>query len=178
VARRQPVYDPHERSTMPGRPVAVAPVTTTRARPSYAGLAVRIVFTLLGAAGLIIGSFTNVVNGTAGTNVPIRALWSTDLSGSAFIASLGFAMIVVALVAIVGMALRTGALTSFAGAVGLVAVILFLIEVNRANGGLNGVDIGVWLWGIGSLLCLIGGFFGSRRESEVVETTTGTAYVE
>jgi hypothetical protein len=157
------------------RPVAVAPVATTRARPSYGGLAARIVLTLLGAAGLIIGSFTNVVNGTAGTNVPFRSLWSTDFTGSAFITSLGFAMIVVALVAIVGMALRTGALTSFAGALGIVAVVLLLVEVNRANGS-NGVDLGVWMWGIGSLLCLIGGFFGARRE--VVETTTGTTYVE
>jgi hypothetical protein len=134
------------------------------------------VFTLLGAAGLIVGSFTNVVNGTQGINVPFRALWSTDLTGSAFISSLGFAMIVVALVAIVGMALRTGALTSLAGAIGIVGTVLFLIEVNRANGGLNGVDVGTWLWGIGSLLCLIGGFFGARRE--VVETTTGTTYVQ
>jgi len=177
VAQRQPAYEPHEHATTPtGRPVAVAPVSTTRARPSYGGLAARIVLTLLGAAGLIIGSLVNVVNGTAGTSVPFRALWTTDMTGAAFITSLGFAMIVVALVAIVGMALRTGALTSFAGAVGIVAVVLFLIEVNRANGGLNGVDLGVWLWGIGSLLCLIGGFFGARRE--VVETTTGATYVE
>jgi len=135
------------------------------------------VLTLLGAAGLIIGSFTNVVNGTSGTNVPFRALWTTDFTGATFITSLGFAMIVVALVAIVGMSLRTGWLTSFAGAVGIVAVILFIIEVGRGNGGLNGVDLGVWLWGIGSLLCLIGGFFGTRRQVEVVETTTtGTTY--
>ena len=174
---QQPVYEPHEHVTTPtGRPVAVAPTATTRARPSYGGLAVRIVLTLLGAAGLIVGAFMNVVHGTAGTNVPFRSLWTTDLSGSAFITSLGFAMIVVGLVAIVGMALRTGALTSLAGALGIVGTILFLIEVNRANGGLNGIDAGTWLWGIGSLLCLIGGFFGARRE--VVETTTGATYVE
>jgi hypothetical protein len=78
------------------------------------------------------------------------------------------------------MALRTGALTSLAGAVGIAATVLFLIEVGRVNGtqngALNGVDIGVWLWGIGSLLCLVGGFFGARRQ--VVETTSGTTYVE
>src|SRR5262249_30147988 len=105
-----------------------------------------------------------------------RALWTTDLTGSAFITSLGFAMIVVALVAIVGMALRTGALTSFAGAVGIVGVVLFLIEVNRVSGGLSPVDLCVWLWGVGSVLRLTGGFFGARRE--VVETTTGATYVE
>jgi hypothetical protein len=177
------VYEPSEHVTTPQRPVAVAPVattSTTRSRPSYGGLAARIVLTLLGAAGIVLGSFANVVNGTAGTNVPIRALWATDLSGSAFIGSLGFAMIVVALVAIVGMALRTGALTSLAGAVGIAATVLFLIEVGRVNGtqngALNGVDIGVWLWGIGSLLCLVGGFFGARRQ--VVVTTSGTTYVE
>jgi hypothetical protein len=172
------VYEPHEHVTESGRPVAVAPASTTRTRPSYGGLAARIVLTLLGAAGLIVGSFMNVVDNTAGTNVPVQSLWTTDLSGSAFITSLGFAMIVVALVAIVGMALRTGALTSLAGAVGVAATILFLVSVNRADGNLNGVDAGTWMWGIGALLCLIGGFFGARRE--VVETTTattGTTYV-
>jgi hypothetical protein len=173
---QQPVYEPHQHVTSPARPMAVAPVATTRTRPSYGGLAARIVLTLLGAAGLIVGSFMNVVNGTRGTNVPFRGLWTTNLSGSAFVSSLGFAMIVVALVAIVGMALRTGALTSLAGAVGIAGTILLLIEVNRANGGLNGVDAGTWLWGLGALLCLIGGFFGAR--GEVVETTTGTTYVE
>jgi hypothetical protein len=175
VAQRQPAYEPHEHVTTPARPVAAAPVATTRTRPSYGGLAARIVLTLLGAAGLIVGSFMNVADGTQGTAVPVRALWTTDLSGSAFISSLGFAMIVVGLVAIVGMALRTGWLTSFAGAVGVAATILFVVEVNRADGSLNGVDAGTWLWGIGALLCLIGGFFGARRE--VVETTNETPYV-
>jgi hypothetical protein len=170
------VYEPHEHVTAEGRPVAVAPAATTRTRPSYAGLAARIVLTLLGVAGLIVGSFMNVVDGTKGTSVPIRALWTTDLSGSAFVSSLGFAMIVVGLVAIVGMALRTGVLTSFAGAVAIAATILFAVQVNRADGNLNGIDDGTWLWGIGALLCLIGGFFGARRE--VVETTTGATVVE
>jgi hypothetical protein len=176
VAQREPVYEPHDRVTTPARPVAVAPATTTRTRPAYGGLAARIILTLLGAAGLIVGSFMNVVNDTAGTSVPVQSLWTTDLSGSQFVASLGFAMIVVALVAIVGMALRTGVLTSLAGAVGLAATILFLVQVNRADGNLNGVDAGTWLWGIGALLCLIGGFFGARRE--VVESTTGTMVIE
>src|SRR5437773_1771952 len=137
---RQPVYEPHEHDTpaAPARPVraapAAAPVATTRVRPSYAGLATRIVLTLLGAAGLVVGSFTDVVNGTLGIHVPIKALWTTDLTGSAFIASLGFAMIVVGLVAIVGMAPRSGWLTSLAGAVGLAGVILFLVEVYRGSG--------------------------------------------
>jgi hypothetical protein len=68
------------------------------------------------------------------------------------------------------MALRP--LTSLAGAVGIAGTILFLVAVHRATGSLNGIDVGVWLWGIGSLLCLIGGFLGGRRE--VVETTNST----
>jgi hypothetical protein len=170
------VYEPHEHVTTPARPVAAAPVATTRTRPSYGGLAARIVLTLLGAAGLIVGSFLTVVDGTKGTGVPVKSLWTTDISGSAFISSLGFAMIVVALVAIVGMALRTGVLTSFAGAVGIAATVLFVISVNRADGNLDGLENGVWLWGIGALLCLIGGFFGARRE--VALTTTGETVVE
>jgi hypothetical protein len=172
---QQPAYEPQP---APARPVAAAPspTPTTRTRAGYGGLAARIVLTLLGVAGLIIGSFMTVVDGTTGLEVPVKALWTTDMSGAAFISSLGFAMIVVGLVAVVGMALRTGVLTSLAGAVGIAAIILLLVSVNRADGNLSGVDAGTWLWGIGALLCLIGGFFGARRE--VVETTTtNTPYV-
>ncbi len=179
MAQREPVYEPHEHVTAEQRPVAVAPASTTRTKVSYGGLVARIVVTLIGAAGLIIGSFATVVDGTAGTDIPVKALWTTDLSGSAFVSSLGFAMIVVALVAIVGMALRTGVLTSLAGAVAIAATILLLVQVNRVDGNLNGVDAGMWLWGAGGLLCLIGGFIRTRRE--VVETTTTTTdatYVE
>ena len=178
---QQPVYEPHEHTTptAPARPVAAppaAPVATTRTRPSMGGLAARIVLTLLGAAGLIVGSFLNVQGGTLGTNTPIRALWTTDLTGATFVASLGFAMIIVGLVAVIGLALRTGWLTSFAGAVGVAGTIMFLVEVYRANNhSLVSIDVGTWLWGIGALLCLIGGFFGSRRA--VVETTPTTTPV-
>ena len=41
--------------------------------------------------------------------------------------------------------------------VGVAATILYLVEVNRANGNLDAADVGAWLWGIGSLLCVIGG---------------------
>ncbi len=171
---RQPAYEPHEHVTpaAPARPVAVAPATETRVRPSYTGLATRIVLTLLGAAGLIVGSFTNVMDGNLGTDAPVRVLWTTDMTGSTFVGSLGFAMIVVGLVAVVGMAIRTGWLTSLAGAVGLAGTILFLVQVYRADDNFNAVDIGTGLWGLGALLCLVGGFFGARRE--VVETTATT----
>jgi hypothetical protein len=172
---QQPAYEP--RNTAPTtpttRPVAAPPLTTaTRTRPSYGGLAARIVMTMLGVAGLIIGAFLHAADGIMGTDVPFKALWTTDMSGSTFIQSLGFAMIVVGLVAVVGIALRTGVLTSLAGALGIAGVILFLVTVNRVDGNLNGVDSGTWFWGVGALLCLIGGFFGARRE--VVETSSAT----
>jgi len=173
VAQQQPAYEPREHTAPTTGPVAAPAATTaTRTRPSYGGLAARIVLTLLGVAGLIIGAFLNAADAIAGTDVPFRALWTTDMSGSTFISSLGFAMIVVGLVAVVGIALRTGVLTSLAGAVGIAGVILFLVTVNRADGTLNGVDAGTWFWGIGALLCLIGGFFGARQE--VVETSSAT----
>ncbi len=171
---RQPAYEPHEHVTpaAPPRPVVAAPATETRIRPSHTGLATRIVLTLLGTAGLIVGSFSNVLDGTLGTDVPIRALWTTDMTGATFVGSLGFAMIVVGLVAVVGMAMRTGWLTSLAGAVGIAGTILFLVQVYRADNSFNAVNIGTWLWGLGALLCLVGGFFGARRE--IVETTATT----
>jgi hypothetical protein len=141
----------------------------------YGSLAVRVVLTLLGAAGLIIGGLLDWISGAKGTNFPIRVLWTTDVGseGAKFLASLGFVFIILGLIAIIGLAPRTGVLTSLAGALGMVAFILFLISLYRANLSLADLRIGAWLALVGGVLALIGGFLGARP-TEVV-ATTGTA---
>ncbi|MFN2544781.1 MAG: sugar:proton symporter [Actinomycetota bacterium] len=148
--------------------------TQTSYRPP-ATIALRVLLTLVGAAGLIIGAFLDWLKGagpTHGTDVGANIFWSTNPSSDPnFLASAGFITIVIGLVAILGLAMRTGVLTRLAGAVGIVAFILFVITLYRVKGvnlGIDDVDIGMWLVLVGGVLALIGGFFGNRA----VMTTT------
>ena len=150
----------------------------TTTRPS-AGLAGRVLLTLVGSAGLIIGSFLDWFkssSSTHGTDVGVNIFWSTNPDANPnFLASAGFVTIVIGIVAILGLALRTGALTRLAGALGIVAFILYLITLYRvpdANLDVGDVDIGMWLILAGGVLALIGGFMGSRT---VVTTTAAPA---
>ena len=83
-------------------------------------------------------------------------------------------MLVLGLVAIVGLAPRTGWLTSLAGALGIVVFVLLLVEMYRAPGNLtvSDLDPGAWVGLAGSVVVLIGGFFGARTTA-VVTTTPG-----
>jgi hypothetical protein len=164
----QPAY------THPATPgTAVAP----HAGWSTVGLIVRVILTLAGAAGLIIGAFMDWLRGTAGVDMDIRAFWQTtfDKQSSTFIETVGFVMIVLGLLAIVGLAPRSGWLTRFAGALGIVGFVLFLIEVYRADLTVADVQVGAWVALAGGVVALIGGFFGTRA---AVMTPTGTVVTE
>jgi hypothetical protein len=144
---------------------AAAPApTAARAGWSAAGLIVRIILTLVGAAGLIIGAFMDWFQGKTGVDMDIRAFWQTtfDRQSSTFVETVGFVMIVLGLLAIVGLAPRSGWLTRFAGALGIVGFVLFLIEVYRANQTVADVRAGAWIALAGGAVALIGGFFGTR----------------
>src|SRR6266545_2884715 len=71
-----------------------------------------------GTAGLIVGGFLDWFQGNTGVDLDIRAFWETTFQkqDSTFVATVGFVMIVLGLLAIVGMAPRSGWLTRFAGA--------------------------------------------------------------
>jgi len=155
----------------PARPVGA------RAGWSTVGLIVRILLTLVGAAGLIIGSFMDWLQGTTGVDMDIRAFWQTtfDKQSSTFVETVGFAMIVLGLLAIVGLAPRSGWLTRFAGALGIVGFVLFLIQVYRADQTVADVQAGAWIALAGGVVALIGGFFGTRV---AVVTPTGTTITE
>jgi hypothetical protein len=143
---------------------AAAPAPVARTGWGMAGLIVRILLTLVGAAGLIIGAFLDWFQGKTGVDLDIRAFWQTtfDKQSSTFVETVGFVMIVLGLLAIVGLAPRSGWLTRFAGALGIVGFILFLIEVYRADQTVADVKIGAWVALAGGIVALIGGFFGTR----------------
>src|SRR6266516_2138103 len=106
--------------------------TTETYRPP-ATIALRILLTVVGAAGLIIGAFLDwLADGgkVKGTKIKYNVFYasSTDLTNK-FLLTAGFVMIVIALMALLGLGLRTGALTRLAGALGIVAVVMFGVNV-------------------------------------------------
>ena len=151
-----------------------------RARWSMGGLAIRLVLTLVGAAGLIVGAFLNWLNGVNGTDGSARIFYDTKAPADvSFYKSAGFAMIVLGLVAIIGLAPRTGWLTRLGGALGVIGFAMFTITVYRIPGsdlGISDFQIGIWLVLAGSAVALIGGFFGPR--TAVVAAAPATAYAE
>jgi hypothetical protein len=144
-----------------GRP-AVAPAPAARTRPL--GLLARVLFTLLGAAGMIIGGFLNWTNGMNGVEMSDRAFYQTSfVHDGSFVTTVGFAMIALGLVALIGLSPRSGWLTRLAGALGIVGFVLFVIQLTRANASMPGsIDMGAWIALAGSVVALIGGFFGTR----------------
>ena len=145
-------------------PVAGAPVAPAAPpRSGVASLAARVLVTLLGAAGLIIGSFMKWFQGAEGTKISMKMYVGSIHPTAEMIRSAGAVTILIGLVAVLGLAPRSGWLTRLAGALGIVAMILFAIQVFRApSGTLTDVGLGAWLVLAGSLVALIGGFFGTR----------------
>ncbi|HWC31794.1 MAG TPA: hypothetical protein VG709_01540 [Actinomycetota bacterium] len=142
--------------------------TAVTVAPAPGGVAARILLTILGAAGMIIGAFLSWFAGqnVRGVDFEFRVFYSTDVGGEAgFVASAGFILIILGLIALLGLAFRVGWLTSFAGALGLLAMVAFTVTLYRGGEGelgLGDVGIGAWICAIGSLITLIAGWFGGR----------------
>jgi hypothetical protein len=133
------------------------------------------VLTLLGAAGMIVSLFMDWVRGTMATDLSDRALWQTNQGTTTnFLMSIGFVMLVLGLLAIVGLAPRTGWLTSLAGALGIAVFVLLLVQMYRGSLTVRDLDVGAWVGVAGSAVALIGGFFGART---VAVVTTGPTVV-
>ncbi|TMK49247.1 MAG: sugar:proton symporter [Actinobacteria bacterium] len=126
----------------------------------------RVILTLFGAALLIVGAMLDWVNGIAGTSMSWEAYYRANLSGnSEFITSAGAIVIGIAILGLIGLATRGGWLIRLAGALGIVAFVLFLIQAIRAD-VVNAVDdlqVGMWLVLAGGIVTVIGGFFGGWR---------------
>jgi len=157
--------------------VAVQTTTTSPRRSIIGSIAARTVLTVLGAAGLIIGAFLDFVGGIAGTKLSWSILYRADITQTnSFFRTVGVLMIALGLVALVGMAMHSGWLTRLAGVLGIIGVVLVGIGVYRVPGGQT-MDVGVWICLAGSVLALIGGFFGVPRSSVVTIPEAGTTTV-
>src|SRR5947209_20552276 len=91
----------------PARPAAVPPPAPGAGIASLAG---RMMLTLLGAAGMIVGAFLKWFQGAAGTRITMR-IYVGHPGHAEFIRSAGAIAILLGLVAIVGLAPRSGWLT-------------------------------------------------------------------
>jgi uncharacterized Tic20 family protein len=169
-------------STQPSyEPAPPAPTPATARAGTMGSIAARVLLTLLGAAGMIVGAFLEWLPRVDGTKIPDKALISTNaLQTTSFVASVGFVMIVLGLIAIVGLAPRTGVLTSLAGALGIVALVLFVITLYRLPGdfGVGTLRVGAWVCLAGSVLALVGGFLGARPRVVRVESVGPTTVVD
>jgi len=120
----------------------------------------------LGAAGMVVGAFLVWVHQSKakGVDVSARAFFQSNFSTHAqFAKSLGVVFIILGLLAIVGMAFRSGWLTSLVGVLGIVGFVLFVIELNRSKASLPGsIGPGAWIALAGGFLALIGGILGGR----------------
>jgi hypothetical protein len=169
----------HERAPAPdsrAAPVAAAETrTVVRRGPSPVGVVVRVVLTLIGAAGLILGAFVRwlgpiTLNGRAlaartGTKISARAFFQPAFHRSpVFWKTAGFAMIIAGLIVIVGLAPRSGWLTRLGAALGIVGFVLLAISMMRAANLSFPKDVGTGLWVClaGAVVALIGAFFGTR----------------
>ncbi len=115
----------------------------------------RVILTLFGAGLLIVGAMLDWVNAIAGTSMSWEAFYRTTLS----------IVIGIAILGLIGLATRGGWLIRLAGALGIVAFVLFLIQAIRAD-VVNTVDdlqVGMWLILAGGVVSVIGGFLGGLK---------------
>ena len=169
-----PPGEPTEAVTGPEPAPTAAAVATT-------GFLLRAVLTVAGAAGIIGGAFLGWLQfdgqtGAEGIRAPVAVFWSnlTDVDPASFTTSAGLVLIVLGLVALIGLALPTGWLTRLAGALAIIAFVLFVISVIRVSSedtgglvelGLGNIGIGMWLILAGGILAVVGGFFGARART-------------
>jgi hypothetical protein len=142
---------------------AAAPPPAMDVRPTAGGMIARILLTLLGAAGLIIGAFLSWAFGDPGVNVGPEAFYTTNVpTDASLVTSAGGIVILLGILAILGLAPRTGWLTTLAGVLGIVAFALVLITLYRLDQSVSDVQIGLWLVLAGGVVAVIAGFFGAR----------------
>lgn len=127
-----------------------------------AGATPRILLSALGAAALITAAFQSWTRNLQGTDVSWRSDYR-DAIGSTddIVQSIGGAMILLGVIAVLGFADDSGWLVRAVGAVGLVGSLVFVTQVYRSSD--HGLQAGIWFALAGSLLCVIGGLYSSGR---------------
>jgi hypothetical protein len=156
----------------------VAAPAAYEVRPAFSSLASRIGLTMLGSAMMIVGGFLNWFDGVfraTGLGLGYTALWPEGAFRRAgpFYESIAFIFLMLGLLALVGLAARSGALTRVAGALGLVAFVMYTVRLFRADEAFvpESIGIGAWIALAGALTALIGGFMGTAREVVVPDET-------
>ena len=127
-----------------------------------AGATPRILLSALGAAGLIAAAFQSWTRDLQGTDVSWRSVYRDSIgSTDDIVQSIGGAAILLGVIAVMGFADDSGWLVRLVGAVGLVGSTVFVVQVYRSSD--HGLQAGVWFALAGSLLCVIGGLYGSGQ---------------
>lgn len=167
-----PVVTEHaEHGRVEQRPVAPTERrVVVESASEFGGLFVpRLLLTLAGAAAMIVGAFGTWSATLAGTQLTNRALAQTTFTTTTFLRSVGAIAIALGLAAIIGLAFRSGWLTRLAGALGIVAFVLFAIELFRVPGPFptGTIGWGAWMFLAGSVMALIGGFLTTRTPQVV-----------
>jgi len=144
-------------------------VTTTR--PFTGMMLVRTILTLAGAVALVIAMFQPWVRGANGDTLAFNAYWTTNPATDVnFWRSAGLVPLGCAIVGVLGLMTINGWLTRLAGAIGIIAFGLIVIELARVSASLPS-DIGTGLWWMlgGGVAMLVGSLFTPPA------TTTTTA---
>ena len=156
--RRRPAmaHGPADTSTMTSAPTSAVLGTAAQS----------MLFTLVGAAGMIVAAFLDWIrpDGISGTEIGYRAFYQREFTVDAtFLRSAGFVAILIGLVAILGLAFRSGWMTRLAGALGIIAFALFTITLYRLDLDLpTSLGAGMWVMLGGGIVTLFGGFFATR----------------
>jgi hypothetical protein len=152
------------------RTVVGSTAPTTAVSPGRGAL--RLVLGALGAAGLFVGAFLAWVNDIDLSN---RVFFTTDVRATTqFLASAGAITIAIGLVALLGLTLINGWVVRLAGMAGIIAFVLSVISMARAQGFSLPQDIGIGMWVLlaGSVLTMIAGFVPTTRVVERPSVTT------
>lgn len=134
--------------------------------PTITGAGQSMLFTMLGATGLILSGFLEWIrpDGVRGIEIGYRAFYRTGFStNAAFFRSAGAVAIAIGLLAVLGLASRSGWVTRLAGALGIIAFALFTITLYRMDMSVpTALGAGPWFMLGGGLVAMFGGFFATR----------------
>jgi hypothetical protein len=134
--------------------------------PIITGAGQSMLFTMLGATGLILSGFLEWIrpDGVRGIEISYQAFYRTDFTtNAAFFRSAGGVAIAIGLLAVLGLASRSGWVTRLAGALGIIAFALFTITLYRMDMDVpTSLGAGPWFMLGGGLVAMFGGFFATR----------------
>lgn len=143
-----------------------------RSGPVITGAGQSMLFTMLGATGLILSGFLEWIRpeGVRGIEVGYRAFYRTEFSTTAsFFRSAGAIAVAIGLLAVLGLASRAGWVTRLAGALGIIAFALFTITLYRMSVDVpTSLGAGPWFMLGGGIVAMFGGFFATQPRRVVV----------